>query len=699
MRFPSIILVASICASGLFAQQSLIPFQGQVVAYAPNAIDSGLGLGDLAPGCGGDRFSGLGLLNPVIDGSGRILFRGRLVSNTGATLTPTALQFAYFQGDSRGNLIKILRGGDPEPSGTIPNAFIGTNTGGNGLLTDPPRVTENGMMMFTAQLHDNGIAMTSADDTALYFGAPGSFAILAREGSVAPGCGGAIYNNFTALSPQVNCANSAGWAVFQASFPNSLVTVPPVTTSNNGAVFRRDPSGAVSLVLRKGDFTPNGEQLNQFLPVLTQMNSSGAFVCDVTYVAGTGSPAVTAANDRAVWLVDSAGTKTVLVREGDGCPAIPGAIYSNSGGTWSHAVGGSCFNSSGQLLSWSTLTGSVATGIDDAGLFQWSTTGHGLVFRRGDLAPGVQGTHPGAKLDSANISSLVQNDAGQVAFAGTLVGGGVTTANDSGVWTGTAGNLQLVLREGDVVPGTGGQTFGNTTGVNMHMNANGSLFISNTLSGNNPSLWMWDPVLGLQRLILNGDSIEVQPGVFRTASGQTGVSQFTNGDGRPFSIANDGTIGLRLVNTDSVSSGGQTFASSQFMTVRIGSLTGLPGMISEVPGGTHRLYLNAGAAFAGLNYVVAGSASGTIPGTQIGFLNVPLNIDSYTYFTLNNVNVGPYVSTAAPLNADGRAAAQIIIPPGLIGLAGTVVHHAYGVLDQFGYLVFASEAARLEVIP
>jgi len=256
-----------------------------------------------------------------------------------------------------------------------------------------------------------------------------------------------------------------------------------------------------------------------------------------------------------------------------------------------------------------------------------------------------------------------------------------------------------VMREGDVAPGTGGLTFGNLTGVNTFLNANGSLFISNTLSNGDSSVWLWDPTFGLQCLVRNGDSIEVQPGVFKTSVGQVSNTQFTNDDGRPLSFANDGTIGLRVSNNDSATLSGSTFASGQIMTVRIGSLTGVTRKLSQAAGGTHSLYLNAGAANAGLMYIVAGSFSGTMPGTQIGAFNVPLNLDAYTDLILQNANVLPFVNTVGTLNADGRGVAAIVIPPFVPGITGIVAHHAYGVLDAFNNLVFASEASRLEIIP
>jgi hypothetical protein len=144
---------------------------------------------------------------------------------------------------------------------------------------------------------------------------------------------------------------------------------------------------------------------------------------------------------------------------------------------------------------------------------------------------------------------------------------------------------------------------------------------------------------------------------------------------------------------------GTSFGSQAMYNVRIGSLVGVPGKIPHGAGGTHRLHLNAGAAHAGRLYVVAGSASGTNPGTPIGLFVVPLNIDVYTDFTLANANMGPYVNTVGALDGEGRGLAQIVIPAGVPGIAGVVVHHAYGVLDAFNNLVFASEAARLEILP
>jgi hypothetical protein len=185
------------------------------------------------------------------------------------------------------------------------------------------------------------------------------------------------------------------------------------------------------------------------------------------------------------------------------------------------------------------------------------------------------------------------------------------------------------------------------------------------------------------------DSIEVQPGVFRTYI-QTGVGPNSNGGARPLCFANDGTVALKPSFSD---------GSAGIITVRIGSLTGIPGTVSQAAGGIQNLYVNAGAAHAGEIYLVLGSVTGTMPGTQIGPFLLPLNFDFYTDLTFQNANTLVWLNTFGVLNSDGRAVAQIAIPPAISGILGIVLNHAYGVIGGGNNLVFVSEAARLEIVP
>jgi len=99
-------------------------------------------------------------------------------------------------------------------------------------------------------------------------------------------------------------------------------------------------------------------------------------------------------------------------------------------------------------------------------------------------------------------------------------------------------------------------------------------------------------------------------------------------------------------------------------------------------GGSQDLLLEAGAGFAQLPYVIAGSANGTA-GIAIGQSVVPLTLDKYTLFSLNP-NPAFFQNTIGLLDAEGRAKATLVAPPGLNpGLAGLTFHHAAVVFDLF----------------
>jgi hypothetical protein len=665
LRIATVLVAATLGSGLLSAQQSLIVSQGQTIAFCGF---EGTTDGDLAPGLSmGERFGGNSGPNPgAIDDSGRVLFRAQLVNSAGIGYSGTQgyLSRAYYLGDSRGNLALVLRGGDPEPSGTIPAATLQT-VFGQVALTGSPRIASNGLIMFGATIWDAaGNTITTMNDSVLYAGTTGNWQILAREGSVAPGCGGATYStDFSGMAYAGTSLNAAGQLVFQSSLAG-----PGVVPANDAAWFTGSV-GNVQLMLRKGDLAPGGEQVSA-IGSTTQMNASGQVLIEVTFLVGSGGVPVTPSNDKALWIYTPGAGFAEILREGNASP-IPGNFYG------SPALSGlSFFNAAGQAL----------VGLSGE-LYLLSASSASVVLPSNHAAPGVAG----ATFNAISTFNMCLNDGGTVAFQSTLANGGVATTNDSGLWIGTPGNLTLVAREGDVAPASGGQTFGHFGGGNLFLNAAGQLLFANALSGggNAQSWYSWDPVLGLQPVFFPLDSVEVQPGVFRTmvsvASGPN-----SNGASRPLCFANDGTVTVRPSFTD---------GSFGIMTVRIGSLTGLPRKISAATGGTHSLYLNAGPAHAGQAYVVAGSGSGTMPGTPVGLFLVPLNVDSYTDFTLANANVGPYVNTLGVLNTGGRALAQIVIPPLPPGFAGLVVHHAYGVLDGFNNLVFASEAASLEIIP
>lgn len=118
-------------------------------------------------------------------------------------------------------------------------------------------------------------------------------------------------------------------------------------------------------------------------------------------------------------------------------------------------------------------------------------------------------------------------------------------------------------------------------------------------------------------------------------------------------------------------------------------------------GGKQVLNLDAGPAFAGLPYFVLGSGSGTSPGVDLGSWNLPLNApDAYLDLTLVQFN-GPILQdTLGALDQAGRAQATIDLPPGIPGLSGTSVDHAFLIVDPLAPegVVFTSNPVSLALL-
>lgn len=666
------LFIASVCAltasagASLGFGQSQISFNGQVIATT----------GDPVPGLtNGEVFGGSSTFDSgVIDDFGRVFFRGRF---TGGTATPTTDR-ALFLGTARGDLQMILRSGSPEPSGVLSGVTINTASGTG--VSGSNRINLNGTLMFGCAF--SGIGITTTNDSALYVGTPGNFQMLAREGDFAPATAGATYSSsFSSPSQQPTGLNAAGDVLFRSSLTGGDV----VGSTNNDAWFT-GPPGNLTIAVRKGDPGPTGATVAS-LGFVSQLNASSQFVTDVTYTVGTGAPATTTSNDKAIWLYTPGFGIEEILREGSPS-TISGAFHGTPTNSWSVGTGACTFNASGELIINSDLQGpGVTPGVDDRGVF---LVGPGpsqtLVIRRGDPAPGV----PGAAIDTVNNSSMQLSDSGIVAFQASTQGTSGTT-DDSGIWAGTPGNLQLVLREGDVAPGTGGAVFGQTTGWSMVMNNKGQLIVINSVVGGpaNSCTFMWDPIVGLVPLLVFNDTLEVQPGVFKNMTTSGGI-QFSNGNSRPLSFSDTGDYTLRVSTTD---------GASTIVRGHVGTLFGAPSTISVASGGVHNLYVDGGASRAGMTYFVAGSATGTSPGFNVGPIHVPLNSDAYFNLTLSLPNQGAFLNTLGTLDSSGRAKAGLAIPGGFPILLGITLDHAWLGFDTNTFFVFASESQRVTFGP
>lgn len=127
------------------------------------------------------------------------------------------------------------------------------------------------------------------------------------------------------------------------------------------------------------------------------------------------------------------------------------------------------------------------------------------------------------------------------------------------------------------------------------------------------------------------------------------------------------------------------------------SLYGDVDQISAAVGGTVNLTINIGPNCAGQPYLVVGTRSGTSPGTVVGGLNVPVNQDSFTNFTIANANSANLQNTQGVLDATGSASATLDtlgpLNPTLIG-----TYH-FAVVVNPAAPIYASRPMALEIVP
>ena len=93
------------------------------------------------------------------------------------------------------------------------------------------------------------------------------------------------------------------------------------------------------------------------------------------------------------------------------------------------------------------------------GVWAESTGTLELVALKGSTAPDTTAQY------SMFWSDLGFNDAGQVCYTAKLTGAGVTSLNENGLWVGTPGNMELLARDGDLVPGRGSEKFSGLTSI------------------------------------------------------------------------------------------------------------------------------------------------------------------------------------------------------------------------------------------
>jgi hypothetical protein len=255
---------------------------------------------------------------------------------------------------------------------------------------------------------------------------------VALSGQHAPGMpAGVEFSNVFGLHAPV--INGAGRAAFYANLTGSGIT------SSNSVSIWSEGSNSLALVAQENSQAPGAPSGARFLSLdIPALNVVGqTAIHGIAFGSGV--------NAGGVWLSDS-GTLKLVALEGTRAPGTPSGVNFQNLSVFTPLL-----NSGGKTAFFASLTGSGVDATNYEGIWSGGVGNLNLVARRGSRAAG---TPTGVVF--ATSSNPVLNAAGNTAFNSQISGPGVTPSNDQGIWSGSAGSLTLVVRNGNLAPGIPG---------------------------------------------------------------------------------------------------------------------------------------------------------------------------------------------------------------------------------------------------
>lgn len=449
---------------------------------------------------------------PVIDAAGKTGFQGKLQTGVGGV---NASSDDGIWSERTGAVSLVAREGRQAP---------GTPDGADFLSFSPLSLTAEGKLAFNALLITGDGGVVATNNSGVWSEGGGSLALVAREGnSISRAATGVSFTNTTA--PAIN---RSGQISFRA----------PITGGGSGVW--KQSSGALPAVVLAGDAAPGtgaGVTFSSFSNV-NQFSATGA-VAFRALLAGTG---ITASNQSGVW-VERNDALTLIARRGN--EAIPGTTF--------HSIGEPVMNQHGQTAFLAALVGTGVNPSNNDALWAEKDNVLSIVARAGTAAPGL-----GAGFAFDAFGEPLLNGNSDVAFTATLQGGLVTTANNGGVWARQKGTLNLVAARAAIAPeGPAGAIF--DAFDNLSLNSAGQVAFSATLVGdgvtdaNNRGIWAQTLGGALKLVVREGQTLEIAPGTTRTVASLAMAPGGTPEDGFGNSFNNRGLLAFAATFTDGTS--------------------------------------------------------------------------------------------------------------------------------------------------
>ncbi|HYO23433.1 MAG TPA: choice-of-anchor tandem repeat NxxGxxAF-containing protein [Lacipirellulaceae bacterium] len=179
---------------------------------------------------------------PAMNAAGRVVFPASVRFTSGGI--SNGLDSGIWS-DRTGSLALVARAASQAP-GTPVGAIFGTFFGPGANVR--PVINASGRTAFSASLRMSGGGVTETNNSGIWSDGSGTLALVAREGSQAPGTpAGSRFGDFAGWAPVIN---SSGRIAFFASLqPNDA----SVNAGNDAGIWAENQQGVLTLVAREGD--------------------------------------------------------------------------------------------------------------------------------------------------------------------------------------------------------------------------------------------------------------------------------------------------------------------------------------------------------------------------------------------------------------------------------------------------------------
>ena len=375
----------------------------------------------------------------------------------------------------------VHRPGDPAPD--LPGYTMAGASGGS--------INNAGQVLFAASIAGPGIS--SGNDHILVGGALDKFRLIARERDPVSTLPGFIWlpgsANLTGFNNLV--VTSTGEIGFNPTIWETGVSTTVLTGVFAGSVPTPSP-----LLWNSAD-PPGFDPAYSILALNRGVFASGARAAVIGRISG---PSV----ERVIWFGSPSGGMIAALQTNLPAPGQPVGVNIQNIDDNSLRM-----NEQGRIAFQATLPlGNGITQGNRVVLYEGPPDNVGVLAQTGDPVPGV----PGAVFSSLDADSLRMNSAGAVCFKGRTTGGGT----DAVIISKGGGQAFALAKDGDPIPGHPGLTISGIRFGTHDMNGNARVLFTASIAGapfaTDSALFMGDPS-GIEMILREGDPL---PGGYTT---------------------------------------------------------------------------------------------------------------------------------------------------------------------------------------